>query len=102
LINIECYLHINIKFHLCSQNVLTVRRLKRTLRTLPKQTGGKRQRDEERKNSKYYQRRPGGRRYKYNREPHDVEESFYHDVRYHRRSLRLHMKKLEKNDVGKK
>ena len=79
---------------------MTVRRLKRTL--LKEIGGGKRQRDEERKNSKYYQRRPGGRRYKYNREPHDVEESFYHDVRYHRRSLRLHMKKLEKNDVGKK
>ena len=98
MFNIECYLHINIKFHLCSQDVLTVRRLKRTL---PKQTGGKKERDEERKNSKYY-RRPGGRRYKYNREPEDVEESFFHDVRYNRRSLRLHMKKLEEHDVEKK
>ena len=97
MLNIECYLHINIKFHLCSQDVLTVRRLKRTLRTLPKQTGGKKERDEERKNSKYYQRRPGGRRYKYNREPEDVEETFFHDVRYNRRSLRLHMKKQEQH-----
>ena len=93
MFNIECYLHINIKFHICSQNVLTVRRLKQTHR---KETGGgKRKRDEERKNSKYYQRRPGGRRYKYNREPEDVEETFFHDVRYNRRSLRLHMKKQE-------
>ena len=99
MFNIECYLHINIKFHLCSQNVLTVRLLKQTHR---KETGGKRQRDEERKNPKYYQRRPGGRRYKYNREKEDVEETFFHDFRYHRRSLRLHMKKLEKHDVGKK
>ena len=99
MFNIECHLHINIKFHLCSQNVLTVRRLKRTL---PKGIGGdKRQRDEERKNSKYY-RSPRGRVYKYNREPEDVEESFFHDARYNRRSLRLHMKKLEKNDVEKK
>ena len=87
MFNIECYLHINIKFHLCSQDVLTVRRLKQTHR---KETGGKRQRDEERKNPKYYQRRPSGRRYKYNREK---EEAFFQDDIYNRRSLRLQMKK---------
>ena len=98
MFNIECYLHINIKFHLCSQDVLTVRRshLKQTHR---KETGGKRQRDEERKNPKYYQRRPGGRRYKYNREK---EEAFFRDDIYNRRSLRLQMKKQEQHVFGKK
>ena len=101
MFNIERHLHINIKFHLCSQNVLTVRRLKH----IPRRKHAavcKERRDEERKQQEYYRMGTGRRRYKYNREPEDVEESFFHDFRYHRRSLRLHMKKLEKNDVGKK
>lgn len=96
MFNIEFYLHINIKFHLCSQEVLTVRRLKQTHR---KQTGGKQRRDEERKNPKYIQMGPGRRRYKYNREK---EEAFFQDDRYNRRSLRLQMKKQEQHVFGKK
>jgi hypothetical protein len=62
---------------------LTIRRFKQTHR---KETGGKRQRDEERKNPKYYQMGPGRRRYKINREKED-------DRYKRRRSLRLQMKK---------
>ena len=89
MFNIECYLHINIKFHLCSQDVLTVRRLKH----IPRRKhagGGKERRDEKRKQQDYYQMGPGRRRYKYNSEK---AEAFFHDDR---RSLRLQMKNLEK------
>ena len=92
MFNIECYLYINIKFHLCSQDVLTVRRLKHIPRS-KHAGGGKERRDEERK--KQYCRM-GRIRYKYNSEK---EEAFYHDDR---RSLRLQMKKLEQHGFGKK